>query len=186
MTHLSDDTLNGYLDGALTDQERAAAEAHLLSCTACAGQLSALRAMFIELDALPELALADDLAPAVIARLDRPARLPGVIRWLALVQVAAVLCAVWLTWPLLKAGLSNELPIQLNALAEWAEAWVETWRLWIESLAAVRFSLPTGVISQLAFDRANAGLALLALCGLAAAWLVGNRLLLLPRTRRRL
>jgi anti-sigma factor RsiW len=110
--HLSDELLNEYLDEALTPEARALAEAHLGACATCAGRLEALRALFAGLEALPEVELARDLAPAVGGAVRRQAALPVPTRrawlpWALAVQALAALGALALAWPFLAARLGS-------------------------------------------------------------------------------
>jgi anti-sigma factor RsiW len=67
--HLSDETLNEYLDGALSPQAMARADMHLSSCETCARRLSRTSALFATLEGLPEVPLQRNLAPQVVATL---------------------------------------------------------------------------------------------------------------------
>jgi anti-sigma factor RsiW len=64
MSHLTAETLNLYLDGALDPRERAVADAHLDMCEACRAELSALRELFATI----EMLLADPLPADLTAR----------------------------------------------------------------------------------------------------------------------
>lgn len=96
--HLDDARLNEYLDGALAPAARAALDAHLAACPDCAARLTQYRALFADLDALPDAPLARDLSATVTARL-RPRRETGLrpaLLWAFAAQAAlgAVLLAV--------------------------------------------------------------------------------------------
>src|SRR5579872_484434 len=69
------DTLSDYLDGELSDGERAAVDAHLASCPSCAATLRDLERVVERAHALPSAPPADDLWPGIAGRIDRAA--PG-------------------------------------------------------------------------------------------------------------
>ena len=115
--HLADDALNEYLDEALSPAARVQAQAHLAACEACAARLEALRALFAGLEALPDLALTRDLAPAVTQAVRRriPPRAPQAVvarrPWLPVVVAVQALVALALiaaAWPYV-AGLVGGL-----------------------------------------------------------------------------
>lgn len=180
MTHLSEDTFNELLDDALTPALREQAEAHLVACPACADRLAQLRALFADLDALPDAVLEVDLAPAVVARLEKQpvASLPRPVWWLAAAQVAAVALAAVFSWPLVEASLPVGLAPTLPTLAELSAPFLAIFDAWGQGLRAPVLSLELP-----ALDLPTTTLALSA-AGLALFWLVGNGILLLPRSRR--
>ncbi|HEX8696643.1 MAG TPA: zf-HC2 domain-containing protein [Longimicrobium sp.] len=99
--HLSEATLNDYVDGLLPEAERAAAEAHLAACGRCRAEETALRGLVRRLGGLPaEVAPPRDLRPEIAARAAageasvRP-RLP---RWAPL--AAAAVLVLGLSLPL--------------------------------------------------------------------------------------
>lgn len=63
------DRLSDYLDDELTDSERAALDAHLLECEACASTLDDLRRVVDEARTLSTRAPERDLWPAIAARI---------------------------------------------------------------------------------------------------------------------
>ena len=79
--HLTDEQLNEYLDNEIVD--RAQVELHLFACDDCAARLTALRALFDEIESLPELALSRDIAAPVTRRIDGRAAVPAVPRSLS-------------------------------------------------------------------------------------------------------
>ena len=170
--HLTDDQLNEYLDNAADD--RARIQTHLDSCADCAARLATLRALFSELDSLPDLALTTPLAARVLLDLKRTPRLP---RWLpltSLLQTAAALTALILAAPFLLTYLPTlPAPTWTDLLAQIELQWLT----WLDALAAIQLptmpELPATGISSL-----TASLVLLAAFVL---WLFGNRLLLKPR-----
>src|SRR6186997_2470507 len=86
--HLTDETLNEWLDAALDDGARQAADAHLAGCGECAGRLETLRSLFAQLDSLPDLPLERDLSGSMVGALaarrhSAAARQPARATWLA-------------------------------------------------------------------------------------------------------
>ena len=69
MNHLSNETLNLYLDDALDSRERAAADAHLAMCEACQAELSTLRRLFATIEVLPLDPLPADLTARVLEQI---------------------------------------------------------------------------------------------------------------------
>lgn len=192
--HLTDETLNEYLDAALAPADRAAAAAHLAACQSCEARLTALRALFANLEALPAVPLTRDLAPAVLRALpaSAPAALPmrnstrrPAMPWLVLAAEAlAALLLLAVAWPLITNVFTTAAwPAAFSAFAaDWLTrlpslapaAWLADAQRWLTTLLpapAAVFALP-----------ALAGLAPLtiglAVAGVAALWLLGNALLL--------
>jgi anti-sigma factor RsiW len=99
--HLSEETLDSYLDGELDANEHSRIEAHLETCAACCAELEALQELFA---ALKELEIspvpAPDLVPSVLARIRPPCR-DLKLRWLVptLQGIAALALLTWgWTW----------------------------------------------------------------------------------------
>lgn len=109
--HLTEADMNEYLDAALVPEALAAAEAHLAACVTCSYRLADLRALFADLDALPDVPLPRDLVPAVVRALPA-AHTPLVSAkrpWLGLMvgaQLLVTLAALALAWPYAAARLS--------------------------------------------------------------------------------
>ncbi|MFN8387661.1 MAG: zf-HC2 domain-containing protein [Anaerolineales bacterium] len=89
--HLTDDLLNEYLDNEAA--ERAQIESHLASCADCAARLTALQALFAELDSLPEVELTHSLASRITLHAASPLELP---RWLTLTAISQAAFALLL------------------------------------------------------------------------------------------
>lgn len=185
MNHLDDATLNEYLDDVLDAPARAATQAHLDGCPACAARLESLRTLFTTLDALPEAPLARDLSAEVLRQLPRRAA-PGLRpawRWvfaaeallaLVLLAIAAPFASAWwpptdvaeLSQPLiglvvsLVAGLAAEGQSTLSAL-------IQLWN--------TGFSLAQAVTAP---AQTSTGLVAGALALTAVLWLFGNGVLL--------
>lgn len=177
MTHLSDDLLNEYLDEALASELRAEAEAHLAVCEPCSARLAELRVLFADLDSLPDLPLAVDFTPAIVARLEQNVPLPRPIRWLVVAQVFGALVALILTWPLVETMLPTwNLPPLQNIFSESATSLLQT-------ITDFRFPKLAFDLPSLNLDLPTATLTVTIL-GVALLWLVANGLLLIPRSRR--
>lgn len=178
MNHLSNETLNEYLDNALAAADLSEAESHLAVCPECAGRLTGLRILFAELDLLPERILEIDLVPRVLSRLPDSV-LPRSVRWLAAAQIMAATIAVVIAWPLVTAvfpaGIIPPLP-SLNEL-------FASLSLWFSTIGS--FQIPT-----LSFDVPSFSLDIpsttlvMAVIGILFLWLISNGLLLIPRSRR--
>jgi anti-sigma factor RsiW len=78
--HLTSETLQAFLEGELTQEDRAPVETHLASCSRCASELEAWELLFSELDELPGLEPSVDFADRVMAEI--PAR-PSLARRMA-------------------------------------------------------------------------------------------------------
>ncbi|MGH7407675.1 MAG: zf-HC2 domain-containing protein, partial [Candidatus Methylomirabilales bacterium] len=101
MTEHLGELLTGYLDAALTAEERSRVENHLAACGVCRADLEELRRNAAAVGNLPELPVAPDFAGRVAARLPRPGlaqTLAGLLsaggRRLPLAAAAALLLAV--------------------------------------------------------------------------------------------
>ncbi|MCI0370553.1 MAG: zf-HC2 domain-containing protein [candidate division NC10 bacterium] len=101
MTEHLGELLTGYLDAALTAEERTRVEDHLAACGVCRANLEELRRNAAAVGNLPELPVAPDFAGRVTARLPRPGlaqTLAGLLgaggRRLPLAAAAALLLAV--------------------------------------------------------------------------------------------
>lgn len=197
MSHLTDATLNQYLDGQLEASERAAAEAHLADCLQCRNDLHALRRLFVTLERLRPAAIPVDLAGPVLARLEPtqpshatplPAlrrgagmRVPGkAVGALLAVQLAlATAVAGWL-FPSLQWAIPPDwglraIPAWLD-ITSWALAsarvLVAAFQTYVHGLEPVAEALGVTAVGSVA--PVPWSLALLALGGV---WLVGNTLL---------
>jgi Putative zinc-finger len=64
--HLNDQTLNEFLDGALSSRALAAAQQHLKDCEVCARRLGEISDIFAMLEGLPEDPLRRDLSSGIV------------------------------------------------------------------------------------------------------------------------
>lgn len=204
MDHLTLETIDRYLDGALEPADRTAVEAHLAACGACRAEVTAQRAVWSALAALSAEPLPVDLSAAVLARIaPAPAARWSAGAWLALAAQAATLVAlaVWLApalrpplppllmtpWTLSGdplAGLAAWLAAQAAVLPNHVAGVWQIGRLFevevLAGLAARVTTLPAPLaeLIRLAGAIEGAPLVALALALGGALWLVGNRVLL--------
>lgn len=86
--HLTQQTIYAYLDHELSDTELSAMQAHVSQCGECAQRVELARALFAQLEGLPDEPLQADLVPGVIERLE-PAT-----RWLPRIALGEMLAAL--------------------------------------------------------------------------------------------
>jgi hypothetical protein len=178
MTHLSEETLNEYLEDALVPSARADADAHLAVCAVCMAELTQLRSLFAEIKSLPEATLQRDLSPVVVARLDNRVGVPRVVRWVLIVQTLAAITLLAVAWPLFdRAVLNVSVPLELPSLVQLVSLWNVGQDAWVRAFS--QFSLLPSFSLHL---DPSATLLTLTLVSACLLWLVGNGLLLLlPR-----
>ena len=189
MTHLTDELLNEYLDDVLDSDTRAQAEAHLAACDDCAARLAALRSLFADLDALPDLPLRRDLSASIIRSL-RPAShrevsqggalnghasMPRSLRLTVVLQAALTVAAIIFAAPFSMQFATARLPaIQIPSFAEVLLQLQIQWASWLDMLS--QFELPSMPEIPL-IDISSFGFAQ-ALPAVSLLWLVGNGWLL--------
>ena len=180
MAHITVETLNEYLDNALTPSARADVDAHLALCANCTAEVSALRNLFAAIESLPEAPLQRDLTSSVLAGVPAvrasASSLPRPVRWALLAQALVVIVSLALVWPLLDLS-TLQMPI---VLPDWSALtqFVGSWSSWLRAFTLSDFTN----ISSLHLDP-PALLLTLTLVSACLLWLVGNGLLLvLPRT----
>ena len=173
--HLTDEQLNEYLDNAST--ERAFIETHLDSCDECAARLSALQALFTDLDSLPEVTLSRDLA----ARFrPRPSlAVPQLPTWLTLtatLQAAAALVALIVAIPFFSIMLPQ---VEMPSFTTWLFEIQSLWTSWLDTISTLQMptfqpsNIPTLEMSTL----------FIALAIVSIFWIFGNGLLLRNQNR---
>ncbi len=195
--HLSDETLNEFLDQALEGSVRSAAAAHLEACAACSARMQMLSAVFSDLADLPPAPLARDLRAGVLAavRAQRPAKLRPIadphqpaFKVIFGLQLLAAVALFGFAWPFV-AGLTHPEQYlgaawnQGTVTAAWAGARLEFSGLWPAFQAWLTTAAQTTWPLMAVWQPAAAGL-VLAAAGLF--WLLGNALLLRPRPALRL
>jgi anti-sigma factor RsiW len=197
--HLTDESLNEYLDGLLAAAAQSAAASHLATCTACSERLASLRAVFSGLEQLPPAPLRRDLRAGVMAAVR--AQPAAVVRPVADLkrrpvqlafglQLLAGLALLAFAWPFVAglAGLEPAFaPRWLNGLASGlagtgtvASAFMAAMQAWLAGLAVAPTLPLTASLTPVA-----AGLVL---AGAVVLWLLSNAVLLrapnTPRWRR--
>lgn len=98
-------SLAAYLAGELSPSDRTALERHMAQCDSCRRDAGALQGVLHRLQGVPERTVSRDLAPEIMARLDRPAPV-FFTPWPWWVRTAAAAAAVLL----LLAGLWRLVP----------------------------------------------------------------------------
>lgn len=110
MTHISDNLLNEYLDGALETAVYEQVSAHLAGCEACRVRLAKGQQLFAALDSVPEVPLMVDLSRQVMNRLTAELKPRPLPRWMsqvvAIQMVTALALFVWL-WPVMGSAMET-------------------------------------------------------------------------------
>jgi len=168
--HVTDVQLNEYLDHESAEREQI--ETHISSCADCAARLTALQALFAEIESLPELPLTHDLTARFTPTPSLP--VPQLPRWLTLtatLQVALALLTVIITAPF----ITELLPaVQTPSFADVLIQIQSQWLTWLDLLST--FQLPT--LPQLPVIEISNLMITLTLAGISMLWLIGNGLLL--------
>lgn len=189
MQHLEDVTLFSYLDAELDEREAAHVQVHVAGCAVCRTRLAALQATLAEVDALRDLPLARDLAPAIVAKIkaqQRPViapRLSPAAGW-----------ALGLQGLLVLVGLGVAVPLVAElAQASWGSTMFFAWQTVLtqtQTLVAANFSINwTSAFESLRgfVDHSQAGIQLPSLplvvvlpvlVAVTGLWVVGNGVLL--------
>lgn len=176
MNHLPSEVFDLYLDDRLDPSERAAVEAHLAGCSDCSGKLEALRTLASHLDALPLEPLPMDLTPLVLRRI-APAP-PPLLHLLHRLGAALLVAEVFAV-----AALGFWLGAQPTTSTMDLPSVIDPTSLLVGWLGPLMVgTIPplddlVGAFSVASFAPTTADwLPLLVVVG--AAWLLGNRLLL--------
>lgn len=174
--HLTDEQLNEYLDNE--SNERLIIETHLDSCGGCAARLSALQALFTDLESLPEIALSTNLAAHFMP--DRKP-VPQLPRWLTLtasLQAAAALVALILAIPFISTMLPQIEPPSFTIYLFELQA---LWASWLDALS--NFQFPTAQFANLpTYPVLETTTLFIALAIVSIFWIFGNGLLLRNRS----
>ena len=169
--HLTNEQLNEYLDNETANH--AELETHLDSCDECAARLSALQALFTDLDSLPEVALSRDLA----ARFKpRPSLTPQLPRWLTLtatLQAAGALVALIVAIPFFSIMIPQ---IETPSFTTWLFEIQSLWTSWLDALST--FQLPNYQFTNLPTYPVELSTLFIALAIVSIFWIFGNGLLL--------
>ena len=170
--HLTDEQLNEYLDNETAN--RAEIETHLDSCNECVARLSALQALFADLDSLPEMTLSHDIA----ARFrPRPSlAVPQLPTWLTLtasLQAAAALVALIVAIPFFSIMLPQ---VEMPSFSTWFFEIQSLWTSWLDTLST--FRLPNYQFTNLPIYPVELSTLFIALAIVSIFWIFGNGLLL--------
>ena len=172
--HLTDDQLNEYLDRETSEREQI--ESHLAVCKECAARLTALQALFAELDSLPEMELTQDLAARFTPTLNLTPKLPPFLTLTATLQAAVALITLVVAAPFVSSVLpATETPSFTEILIRFQIQWLT----WLNTLST--FHVPT--VPQIAMPELSSFMLTLMLAGVSMLWLVGNGLLLRKQTK---
>lgn len=168
--HLTDEQLNEYLDNEST--KRAQIETHLSSCEECAARLTSLRALFAEIESLPELELTQSIAARFAPSPSLPVpQLPGWLTLTATLQTVAALIAIIFAAPMVMTLLPA---IQTPSLTDVFVQIQSHWGVWLDLLSTFHFP----VMPEIPAVNASSLVITLTLAGVSMLWLVGNGLLL--------
>ncbi len=182
MKHLDDFTLNEYLDRALSPTARDAAEAHMQTCITCRTKMDELKAVFSELEALPDVRLERDLMPTILARLSQIMSIRVWTRTFA-AQVGVVLGLVsWLSMQIVPYVRLPQVQQELQSI---------NFQSLLTHLLSIRFELPSFHLPVLSYQLppfeiqlptiginiSTTHMALIAISTLFL-WIVGNVILL--------
>jgi anti-sigma factor RsiW len=179
--HISDVQLNEYLDHEST--ERALIESHLSSCDECATRLSALQALFTEIESLPELELTHSFREASLwdaARFTQSSnlipQLPRCLTLTAILQAALAVIVLIFVAPFVTAFVpAVEFPSFADTRVQLQIQWSAMFQVFSNYQIPPFPQLPVVEISSLVLGAALASVFIL--------WLVGNGLLLRRQTR---
>jgi len=190
MHHIDDSTINEYLDFALSATRRAEVEAHLATCPACATRLTALRALFASIAALPDSPLERDLSPAILNAIKRvptsqPALAPA-IRLVFAAQAILALIALAIAIPfaitVFPAGTVAQLTRQASTeVAQLGEAFSAQWSTTLIALDSTLTSLTA--TPELSLPTLPMYALIAALAAATLLFIVGNGVLLRPTSR---
>ena len=175
MNHLTDETVNEYLDNELLD--RAEVEQHLSQCADCAARLATLQTLFTEIESLPELAISRSLREASqrdaapFTRRDAGFAFPRWLKLTAILQAAVAIASLMIAAPLITERVPT---IQTPSLTDLLLQLQSQWAAWPDMFST--FQIPP--LPQLPVLEISSLVLTLTLAGVSVLWLVGNGLLL--------
>ena len=167
--HLTDEQLNEYLDNETAN--RAEVETHLNSCDECAARLSALQALFADLDSLPEVTLSRDIATRFRPRPSLAPQLPPWLTLTASLQAAAALVALIVAIPFFSIMLPK---VETPSFTTWFFEIQSLWTSWLDTIST--FQMPTFQPSSI--PTLEMSTLFIALAVVSIFWIFGNGLLL--------
>ena len=167
--HLTDVQLNEYLDNESSEGIRI--DAHLAECADCAARLTALQALFTEIESLPEVALSRPIAARFTRPVGLPTPLPRFLTLTATLQAVMALLILTLAAPFLTNLLPDmETPSLTGMILQLQRQWI-TW-------SDLFFSFQVPALPQLPALEISSFMLTSALVGISMLWLLGNGLLL--------
>jgi len=129
--HPSDDSLNEYLDGFLTDDEITELENHLETCAQCVSRLAELRMVFQNLESLPDYSLDRDLSVEVVSAIQPKINLSLGWKWGAFIQFILAFIVILLAVPvLLETWKPNLRGMQHSLFQMFSERWIALLAQW--------------------------------------------------------
>ena len=90
--HIPEAQLHAYLDSALDEGERIRIDAHISACQECHQELENIKALFAEIESMPEIQLEIDLAPIVTAAIKRPYQITT--RWKLAISAQTIIALI--------------------------------------------------------------------------------------------
>ncbi len=96
--HIADEVIQEYLDGELQAEARSSVKLHLGQCAECTRRLESWRALFVEIEHLPDLEHGADFEPLVLARMQERSARQGWVKWVLVAQacfVAIIAASGW-------------------------------------------------------------------------------------------
>jgi hypothetical protein len=171
--HLTDEQLNEYLDHE--SSERGEIEVHISTCVDCAARLSALQALFDEIESLPELELTRSIAARLMLPSNLPAKLPRSLTLTVILQAALAIVTLIVAAPFVMQFLSPYLiSLSVPSLGDVLLQIQSQWTVWLDMLSQIH--IPT--IPKIPVVELSSFFILLAVAGVSLLWLIGNGLLL--------
>lgn len=142
MNHISETQLNEYLDEMLDASTRKEVETHLALCVDCRTRLEALQFVFARLGGLPEIPLAHDLTPVVLAKLPKKTTY---LAWQRSLAIQWGVVAGFMLWLGLQAGqlIKTEYLSRLWLIFSRRDFQLVTFDFFVRQFDSLRtFSLP--------------------------------------------
>jgi hypothetical protein len=178
--HHDEWSLQEYLDGVLTDEDRERLELHLTECDDCAAEFASLKILFSEMERLPDEPLAHDIAVRVIRSLSLKEDRKPHLYLVLMAQLAVAIIVFAAIWPRISLELVNRYSLAqlLEPLRQFADLSAQGILLMREFLNWIHIQW-IATLSMPAIDWPITGLSLaLVVGGMTLLWLLGNGLLL--------
>lgn len=189
--HLSQETINEYLDGVLSSGAMAQVDDHLRDCETCRLTLDEIADLFITLDGLPEIHLQRNLAPQIVESLRSrsPVRSPstwGSTRRLGLAlaaQAAGAVAMLGLAWPEALTWLAQgAAPDLTNPLATAFDEGFRSFSMFLVTPDPLGLEGLLSSISPPSIPWASVSSLISVLAASTIVWILGNGLLLRTRS----